>query len=214
MAPQAASCQALHADWTCMQGTVYRVCCWRLQVQAARGLAKTAECLRDLKSALVGKELELTATWHEQVEACAQGSGSAAMLLTLWKQFQVEAPTTCASVAQPPQWCHCCPACHLTRCTVIATAGAVGAPAAGMQSPFLHAPICRLRSKPGCEPATVSSRRLPDRCSAWSSAVCRQWRAASGRATCPGRPSIRSVLVLLCALCLVQVCCSPEYRLY
>ena len=92
------------------------MCCWRLQVQAARGLAKTAECLRDLKSALVAKELELTATWHEQVEACAQGSGSAAMLLTLWKQFQVQAHTTCAcscpSAAQAPQWCHCCPACH------------------------------------------------------------------------------------------------------
>ena len=76
-----------------MEGIVYKACCWRLQVQAARGLAKTAECLRDLKSALVGKELELTATWHEQVEACAQGSGSAAMLLTLWRQFQVQAHT-------------------------------------------------------------------------------------------------------------------------
>ena len=85
-------------------------------MQAAGGLAKTAECLRDLKSALVGKELELTATWHEQVEACAQGSGSAAMLLTLWKQFQVQAHITgacsCPSVAQPSEWRHCCPACQ------------------------------------------------------------------------------------------------------
>ena len=109
----------------------------------------------------------------------------------------MQLPIRCTNLVSGAQ-----PATDMQLCT----AGAADTRAAGRQAPSLCAPACRPRSRPGCAPAAVSSRHLPDRSSAWSSAVCRQWRAASGRAVCPGRPLTRSVRALLTGAVGVQLC--------